>query len=103
MARVMSDNPHCKIGKVSPKLAIVRSDNIIEMDPWDDCGFIEDLIDVARRTDVSAYAFVIAHKDGTISSGSSSTSIRSKFLLIGGLTCELSRFTEKTRKKFMTS
>jgi hypothetical protein len=88
---VSDPNPHCRIGRVKPKLALYRNDpNVIEPD-WNYEGeFVEDMIGVVRSAPAAnGFTFLVTHEDGSVTAGSRSVKGNSDFQMLGALAFEM--------------
>lgn len=83
---------NCKIGKVTPRLALHRGYGVDEPDIWDDGGFVENVIQVARSAgSVTGYAVIATHDKGTATIGTRPGAMRANLQMIGALTVEAFR------------
>ena len=90
---------HCKIGKVTPRLALHRSDNVIEPDWWDETGFIETLISEVRGAGrLRGYSVLVTHEDGSVTRGTKVTRPGSDFQMLGAVTFEMVRLVQRIQE-----
>ena len=80
----MSD-PHCRIGRVRPRLALHRgNDKVYEPDFNDEVGFVEDMIEAVRQNaNAVGYTMIVTHRDGSVTRGSKGLRSGCDFQMLG--------------------
>ena len=84
-------DPHCRIGRIRPKLALYRDiENVEELDFYDKAGFVEELIELVRANDGAVgYAIIVTHENGSVTTSRKGISPQCSTLMLGALAYEL--------------